>query len=368
MKNKAGLYVKCLIIFALCFLPLVLASGCSASVGNYNIQFEVVPESNGVDSDQYATDDNNEMLNSYNEHDTKTTAPYFIVAYESIPFDTFYRFMHDPSKNTLVSSYANKRVFYGGTLPEVASTEAVDATATNIFDYNHVRLGASLVVDESLLQFIGDPATIQKLLTGNNVANRIETVTLLHSGGFPPAIWVKAEREHYFITIELNHIEPTPEELDLIWAGELVDFQFYEIEYIFHTQHNFTERFGGRSGRLIINNVDFTRRNQIMFYNETALLPILAISDALGFDVIRHRNGMVTILHNGREFLLDKAGISLIEMDTQWNYLVPTPGGHMWIDETSDDLLIDSLTLKWFYMSLGIEMYIDADRTTVTIG
>lgn len=129
-----------------------------------------------------------------------------IIVYEIIKQDVYYQFIRSPSDDIL-NQQGNGNLESSISITSAGSIkrETVSPNPGIIQEYDEgiLRIGSAsgLPVYKSLINFAGNTTEIKKYLAQNGVTANIKSVAIISGVQNKSTIWIKANQEDYFITI-----------------------------------------------------------------------------------------------------------------------------------------------------------------------
>ena len=121
----------------------------------------------------------------------------------------------------------------------------------------------------------------------------------------------------------------------------------------------------GQSGTLIVNNGTAITENIVIYYIENgsyADVPLIEIMKNFGIDVNWIDSDTAEVIYNDRKYILKLSDFSLIELEKEYNLLSPPLGGGKRTRKVLErELVLDSVTILYTLMDMGIRIKTDID-------
>lgn len=125
------------------------------------------------------------------------------------------------------------------------------------------------------------------------------------------------------------------------------------------------------TSRLTVTGKGLSQGKHMVFVATTSgryvLLPFTAIMTQLGADVQWNSNQIAQIRCNGKTYTLNTQAVSLIEVGTDLNCIIPTPGDKLHAQAMDKELMLDHSTVKTVALMLGIPIIVDVDYQNQTV-
>ena len=125
------------------------------------------------------------------------------------------------------------------------------------------------------------------------------------------------------------------------------------------------------TSRLTVTGKGLSQGKHMVFVDTTSgryvLLPFTAIMAQLGADVQWNSNQIAQIRCNGKTYTLNTQAVSLIEVGTDLNCIIPTPGDKLHAQAMDKELMLDHSTVKTVALMLGIPIIVDVDYQNETV-
>ena len=124
---------------------------------------------------------------------------------------------------------------------------------------------------------------------------------------------------------------------------------------------------------LIVFGESFSQSDLIHVYYEgqsrNAKLPVVVILEALGAEIKQNSDLVVKFRYNGADYILDIQAVSVVEEGSNWNLIMPAPGGTMRYEILENELLLDYISIETLLYGLGSDICIkvDYDNYIVTL-
>ena len=123
--------------------------------------------------------------------------------------------------------------------------------------------------------------------------------------------------------------------------------------------------------RLTVAGKSLTEGKYMVFVGTTpsryVLLPFTAIMTQLGADVKWSSNEIAQIRFREKVYTLNTQAVSLIEVGTDLNCIIPTPGDKLHAQAMDKELMLDHSTVKTVALMLGIPIIVDVDYQNQTV-
>ncbi len=127
-----------------------------------------------------------------------------------------------------------------------------------------------------------------------------------------------------------------------------------------------------RKCTLIVKGKDITDGNFILlnYTSEYAALPLTAIAEELGAEVVWHSRYKATITYNEKNYMLNVPCCTLCAERESFNEIALPPGTHhgAFYMAYGYEFIIDSDSFRRFLKIMGAEIDIDYDSAIITIG
>ena len=289
------------------------------------------------------------------------------VVYE-IGQDIYDQFIVNPSYDILnqqenrkeINIYSLSITAAGSIRQETISPDS--GTAQDYQDYDDGTLpiwgAGGLTVYKSLVDFAGNTAKIKEYLNQNGVTANIEGVALITGTPSPNTIWVKTDKENYFITVDEQQEDYINDPEKTTYVYRLYDHSAY------------LKKFREKACRLIVKGKDITDGNYVKLYYNYANLPLIAVMKELGAKVERQSKTTLAITYGNKHYILDTTSCSLDEIKANGteSTAIPPVGGGGGSQVIGNELVVDD-NMMWIYVKfMGAKMNIDYKQGVINIG
>ena len=177
-----------------------------------------------------------------------------------------------------------------------------------------------------------------------------------------------------FPTDESIHEEPSSfDEESVEKQSSIPDEESVEEESSIPDEESIEEDSATNEHCLIVFGESFSQSDLIHVYYEgqsiNAKLPVVIILEALGAEIKQNSDSVVKFRYNGADYILDIQAVSVVEEGSNWNLIMPAPGGTMRYEILENELLLDYISIETLLYGLGSDICIkvDYDNYVVTL-
>lgn len=257
----------------------------------------------------------------------------------SFEFDVFQDFIENPAKSIVEDKERIEET--------IIKQEEVSKEIVNI---------GSLIVDQSLIEFVGNLDEVEKKLEDLNLKSNVDSAVIVNIPQMPITIWARSNENDFFITIDEQYQDSIRED---------------KSKYVYraYTYQDYYNKFGNKDGRLFVNERDITDGNLVKLNYSGAFLPVRAVLEHLGAEVEWNslsRN--IIIRFNEEEYILIPDNLLLTEKGMSSNLLLTPPGGsYYYCKIIGNRTIMNNDAMQVLVRLLGASIDVDYDNLTIKI-
>lgn len=231
-----------------------------------------------------------------------------------------------------------------------------DGTCNMIRGENDLHIG-TLPVSHTFLTLLYNRDELQRMLLNYEICGMVENVTVLDVENMAATIWVTANRENYFITVD-EQFE------DYIYRTDATAY-VYRV-YTFDT---YSERFGAKDGRLIVSKEDISADNYVKFHYTGVYLPLRATLEHLGVRVDWDANNNVILLcYEKKHYVFKPHTFELTEQGKEDNLLIIPPGmDYYYCKSINGRIVLDDEAMGLLLREFDANLFVNYEKQMVEV-
>ena len=198
---------------------------------------------------------------------------------------------------------------------------------------------------DALLQLANDPAAMEAYLQKQGISCTVTRTAALDFNYAPFTLMALTEtKEAYFVTVKDSRFDGEP------------TYKVYSLA-------EYRNAFLPREATVVVNGNTLSSKYATIAYGETAMLPAVAVLEALGGNV-EWQNGSAAVTLNGKQCFVHPCDLCIAYGDEEW---IDTSDEV--VDSKGDELLMRSIELQSFFdvFCPGVEIRVEIEENTVYI-
>lgn len=257
----------------------------------------------------------------------------------------FFDFLSDPSIDYLQENNFSKSSFSLSKNDVQKIKNEVNGKEAEAF------LVDDLYVYEDLIQFVTDGKALRDYLSENKIRKKISEAVIVYTPGLPVGIFVVAENEVYFISINEK-------------ASDIQGLKKYT--YRLYKSDEYLKMCRSLIVGLEVIGPDGTKSCDVIIHRGQAVMPLLFIMQSLGAEM-ESSDDIITIRYSGKTFELNVRSRKLVDISDGNDCFIIPPGSVGYLQNVEGDILVDISRLNAFFDKVGVKINLDRSDMCYTV-